>query len=99
MSQLLGCPSGVGRQEKDGSLRVCSDYKMTLNKCADVDQYLPDTEDLFATLAGGQKTKVARLIYLTRISRLSWVKIYRSASVTIITHKGLYRYKRLSFEV
>ena len=65
----LGCPSSVGRQEKDGSLRVCSDV------CADVDQYLPNTEDLFATLAGGQKTKLARLIYLTPISRLSWMKI------------------------
>ena len=40
--------------KKDGSLRVCSDYKMTVNQCADVDQYsLPNTEDLFATLAGG----------------------------------------------
>ena len=40
--------------KKDGSLRVCGDYKMTVNQCADVDQYpLPNTEDLFATLAGG----------------------------------------------
>ena len=68
----LGCPNSVGRQEKDGSLRVCNEV------CADFDQYLPNTEDLFATLAGGQKTKLARLIYLTPISRLSWMKIYRS---------------------
>ena len=28
---------------------------MTVNQCADVDRYpLPNTEDLFATLAGGQ---------------------------------------------
>ena len=40
--------------EKNGSLRVCGDYKMTVNQCADVDQYsLPNTEDLFASLAGG----------------------------------------------
>ena len=40
---------------KDGSPRVCGDYKMAVNQCADVDQYpLPNTEDLFATLAGGQ---------------------------------------------
>ena len=40
--------------KKDGSLRVCGDYKMTVNQCADVDQCsLPNTEDLFATLAGG----------------------------------------------
>ena len=41
--------------KKDGSLRVCGDYKMTENQRANVDQYpLPDTEDLFATLTGGQ---------------------------------------------
>ena len=41
--------------KKDGSLRVCGDYKTTVNQCADVDQYpLPNAEDLFATLAGGR---------------------------------------------
>ena len=41
--------------KKDGLLRECGDYKMTVNQCADVDQYpLPNTEELFATLAGGQ---------------------------------------------
>ena len=58
--------------KKDCSLRVCGDYKMTVNKWADVDQYpLPNTEDLFATLAGDRY--LARLIYLTPISRLSWM--------------------------
>ena len=34
---------------------MCGDYKMTVIQCADVDQYpLPNTENLFATLAGGQ---------------------------------------------
>ena len=37
----------------DGSLRVCGDYKTTVNQSADVDQYpLPNADDLFATLAG-----------------------------------------------
>ena len=54
--------------KKDGSLRVCGDYKMTVKQCADVHQYpLPNTEKVFATLAGGQV--LAKLIYLTRISR------------------------------
>ena len=54
--------------KKDGSLRVCGDYKMTVKQCADVHQYpLPNTEKVFATLAGEQV--LAKLIYLTRISR------------------------------
>ena len=54
--------------KNDGSLRVCGDYKMTVKQCADVHQYpLPNTEKVFATLAGGQV--LARLSYLTRISR------------------------------
>ena len=40
--------------KEDGTLRVCGNYKMTVNQCADVDQYpLPNAEDLFATLSGG----------------------------------------------
>ena len=39
--------------KKDGTLRVCGDYKMIVNQCGDVDQCpLPCTEDLFATLSG-----------------------------------------------
>ena len=41
--------------EKDGTFRVCGDYKMTINQCADVDQYpLPNAEDLFTVLSGGK---------------------------------------------
>ena len=41
--------------KKDGTLRVCGDYKMTANQCSDVDQYpLPNAEDLFATLSRGK---------------------------------------------
>ena len=40
----------------DGSVRLCGDYKITVNKAAKVDQYpLPRIDDLFASLSGGRK--------------------------------------------
>ena len=40
----------------DGSLRLCGDYKLTINKAAKLDSYpLPKIEDLFAKLAGGKR--------------------------------------------
>ncbi len=38
----------------DGSIRVCGDYKLTVNQAAEVDSYpVPKAEDLLATLNGG----------------------------------------------
>ena len=39
--------------KKGGSVRLCGDYKVTVNKAAKVDQYpLPRIDDLFASLSG-----------------------------------------------
>ena len=39
----------------DGTIRVCGDYKLTVNRAAKTDTYpLPRIEDLFASLTGGQ---------------------------------------------
>ena len=84
--------------KKDGSLRVCGDYKMTVKQYADVDQYpLPNTEFFFATLAG----------VLASISKIDLSHAYQQVELdeysqkylTINTHKGSYSYKRLPFGV
>ena len=48
--------------KKDGDVRICGDYKVTVNKECIRDNYpIPKTEDLFASLTGGEKfTKLER---------------------------------------
>lgn len=42
--------------KQDGSLRICRDYKYTVNQVSKSDNHpIPKMEDLFATLAGGKK--------------------------------------------
>nr|XP_037280443.1 uncharacterized protein LOC119173760 [Rhipicephalus microplus] len=42
--------------KQDGSLRICGDFKVTINPVATVEKYtLPRIEDLWSALSGGQK--------------------------------------------
>ena len=81
----------------DGTIRICGDYKITVNKAAKPDVYpLPRVEDLFATLAGGKTfTKLDLAHAYQQIPLEESSKQY----VTINTHKGLYQYNRLPFGV
>ncbi|CAK1597505.1 unnamed protein product [Parnassius mnemosyne] len=80
--------------KKDGNIRICADYKLTLNKVIEVDRYpLPRVEDLLVRLQGGQ-----------RFSKIDLSQAYaqfvldESAKYTVInTHKGLFRYNRLVY--
>lgn len=39
----------------DGSIRICGDYKVTVNQASRADTYpIPRIEELFAKLAGGE---------------------------------------------
>ncbi|VDI55683.1 Hypothetical predicted protein [Mytilus galloprovincialis] len=42
--------------KENGSIRICGDYKITVNRVSKLDNYpIPKTEDLYATLAGGEE--------------------------------------------
>lgn len=81
----------------DGCLRVCGDYKTTVNPVLVVDKYpLPRPDDLMSQLAGGQ-----------RFSKIDLSQAYQQVQlddesrkfVTINTHQGLYQYTRVPFGI
>ena len=83
--------------KKDGSVRVCGDFKVTINPQLDVDQYpLPRIEEMFANLAGGQQFTV---IDLRQAYLQMEVDDEDQQFLTINTHRGLYRYCRLVYGI
>ena len=79
----------------DGGVRICGDYKVTINPCLEVPQYpLPKCEDLFARLNGGEK--FSKLDMSQAYQQLE-LNDYSKNLVAINTHLGLYRYTRLPF--
>ena len=83
--------------KSDGGIRLCGDYKVTVNPYLKIDQYpVPSAEDLFAKLAGGQTfTKLD----LSHAYQQVVLEEESRKYVTVTTHKGLYRYKRLHFGI
>ena len=81
----------------DGKIRLCGDYKLTVNRAARLDTYpIPTLDDLFSRLSGGSV-----------FSKLDMSQAYaqlcldeESKQYTVInTHRGLFRYNRLSFGI
>ena len=81
----------------DGTVRLCGDFKITVNPALYIDQHpIPKAEDLFATLAGGKK-----------FSKLDLSQAYQQMLLhpddrkytTINTHLGLFQYTRLPFGI
>ena len=81
----------------DGSVRICGDYKVTINPVLDVPEHpMPTADDLFTQLNGGEK-----------FSKLDLSSAYQQVLldeeskqyVTINTHLGLFRYTHLPFGV
>lgn len=83
--------------KKNGDVRICGDYKVTINPALVIDEHpLPTIDELFSKMAGG-----------TKFSKIDLSKAYLQLSVhpsdrhllTLSTHKGLYQPTRLMFGV
>ena len=83
--------------KKDGSVRICEDFKVTVNPQFDVDPYpIPRIEDIFAGLAGGKQFSV---IDLWRAYLQMELEEDSKDCLTVNTSKGLYQYQRLPYGV
>jgi len=83
--------------KSNGEVRICGDYKATVNQASRLDNYpIPKTEDLLATIGGGEK-----------YSKLEMSQAYQQLLLddkskkflVINTHKGLFAYNRLPYGV
>ena len=79
------------------AVRICGDYKMTVNRAARLEQYpIPKIEDLFASLAGGQ---VFSKLDLTQAYTQIPLEEEAKKLTTINTPRGLYQFNRLPFGI
>lgn len=81
----------------NGQIRICGDYKVTINRSVVEDKYpLPRVNDLYASLAGGETFSKLDL-------RHAYLQLPLDEGsreyVTINTHKGLFRYTRLPYGI
>ena len=83
--------------KNDSSIRICGDYKKTINRVSECDRYpVPKTEDLFATLNGREKFSKLDLSHAYHQLLLA----PESRSLLIVnTHKGLFQPRHLQFGV
>ena len=83
--------------KSDGGVRICGDYKVTINKAARLDKYpIPRIDELFTSLAG---RKMFSKLDLSHAYLQVQLDDESRQYVTINTHKGLFQYHRLPFGV
>ena len=79
------------------SIRICGDFKVTINQMSKLDRYpIPKVEDLFTALSEGKL-----------FTKLDLSQAYQQVSldedskklVVINTHKGLFQYNRMPFGI
>ncbi|XP_064459074.1 uncharacterized protein K02A2.6-like [Ornithodoros turicata] len=84
-------------RKAENQVRLCGDYKVTVNPCIKTDHYpLPVVEDLFAALAGGKVFTVLDLT--TAYQQLELHRDSRSL-LTVNTHLGLFNFVRMPYGI
>ena len=87
--------STVYVKKKNNKIRVCADFSIGLNECLRDHTYpLPTPEEIFSKLNGG---KVFSKIDLSEAYLLVKIEEECTKYLTIHTHRGLYRLRRLPF--
>ncbi|XP_054259428.1 uncharacterized protein K02A2.6-like [Macrosteles quadrilineatus] len=80
---------------KTNGVRLCADFKVTLNPVLQTEHYpLPQPEDIFASLSGCTYFSV---VDLTNAYQQLAVAEDSQPLLTLTTHKGLFRLRRLPF--
>lgn len=83
--------------KENGSVRICGNYKLTVNPKLRTDHYpLPVPDEIFNKISGAKvfcKLDLANAYSQCRVSKDS------QEMLTINTHKGLFRYRRLPYGV
>ena len=83
--------------KRDGSMHLCGDYKVTVNRVLTPDDYpLPRIEDIFAALQGG---KLFSKLDLSQVYQQLPLDPDSKKFTTINTHKGLFQFERLLFGI
>ena len=83
--------------KRDHSIRVCGDYKLTINQVSNTETYpLPRIEEIFASLSGG---KTFTKLDLQNAYQQLLLDEKSQELVTINTHRGLFQYTRLHFGI
>ena len=83
--------------KRDGNLRLCGNYKVTVNQALTPDPYLlPRIEDIFAVQQGG--TLFTKLDLSQAYQQLP-LHLDSKKFTTINTHKGLFQYEHLPFGI
>lgn len=81
----------------DGSVRICGDFKQTINPCMKIDQHpIPNIEEIFSRLNGGEKfTKIDFSDAFLQVELEEDSKML----TTISTPFGFFKYCRMPFGI